>query len=171
MALDGIKNLGFGFVTNYDEQNGVNLNLINNFSDFGQILQNIVSKIGNDAAKVAIDQLYAKIDESNNEYLKQATSFLGIEQGINLQNANLTSIQKTLDSKKAEIEKEIRKRTEEAAGKAINDALGNSAAGQAASEALKNLPSVPIPGKGSGTGTGTGSSGLPSIPSFPKKSR
>lgn len=153
-ALSSVKNLNFAFDTGYTSENGCTLNLKGNFADvFSKSFQLIVSSIGNDAKKEAMAKLNETINDSNNEYLASAKAFLGLENEINLQNANLASIQKTLENKKAEIENEIKRRTEEATNKAINEAtnaasskvneaLGNTEAGQAASDLIKNAPNL-----------------------------
>ena len=138
-ALASVKNLNFGFKTNYTQESGIDLQLLGNFADlFANSLQQIIASIGSDAKEKAIARLSAEINSSQNEYLASAKSFLGIEGQISSDNMKINNLQSVLDSKKAEIEKTIKKRTEEAARQALSNMIGNpssSSTGSAASSA------------------------------------
>ncbi|MCR5699571.1 MAG: TIGR03545 family protein [Treponemataceae bacterium] len=152
-ALASVKKLNFGFTTSFTEEKGVDLKLLGNFADlFANSLQTIVASMGSDAKEAAIAKLNSEINSSQNGYLASAKSFLGIEDQINSENLKISNLQATLDSKRAEIENAIKKKTEEAASQAISNMIGvpatsgssstNSAASSAASAAgsfLKGL--------------------------------
>lgn len=127
-ALASVSRLKAGYRAGYSAGNGVDLALSGNFGDqFAKALASVISEVGNEAKEKALAKLNEKINGSSNEALASVKKFAGIEGDINAQNANLASVQKVLDSKKAQVEKEIKSR---AAG-AVTNAVGDKVPGGA----------------------------------------
>lgn len=128
-ALDAIKTMLVGFNLDFSELEGMNLELLGDFADkFTESLTAIVKGLGNEAKDKALARLNAEITGSSNVYFNKAKEFLGIEEGIDLANADLSDMQGILASKKQEIQDRI---TELGKGKlqeALEDKLGDSEA-------------------------------------------
>ncbi len=151
-ALDAIKTLLVGFNLDFSELEGMNLQLLGDFADkFTESLTAIVKGIGNEAKDKALARLNEEINNSSNAYFNKAKEFLGIEEGIDLANTDLNSMQGILEAKKQEIQDRI---TELGKGKlqeALEDKLGDSeaasgitnAAGDAAGKLFDKIKGLP----------------------------
>lgn len=121
-ALAAVTRLKADYTAGYTEAEGVKFALKGNFGDqFGNALKAAVAEVGDGAKKEALAKLNEKINGSSSEALSKVKEFAGIQGDINAQNANLASVQKILDSKKAQVEKEIKNRAGEAAASALKD--------------------------------------------------
>ena len=154
-ALDAIQTLLVGFNLDFSELEGMNLQLLGDFADkFTESLTAIVKGIGNEAKDKALARLNEEINNSSNAYFNKAKEFLGIEDGIDLANTDLDSMQGILESKKQEIQTRI---TELGTGKLqekLSEKLGDEAAGSisntagdAANKLFDKLKNVPKPKK------------------------
>ncbi len=154
-ALDAIKTLLVGFNLDFSELEGMNLQLLGDFADkFTESLTAIVKGIGNEAKDKALARLNEEITGSSNAYFNKAKEFLGIENGIDLANTDLDSMQGILESKRQEIQTRI---TELGTGKLqekLSEKLGEEAAGSisntagdAANKLFDKLKNVPKPKK------------------------
>ena len=151
-ALDAIKTMLVGFNLDFSELEGMNLELLGDFADkFTESLTAIVKGLGNEAKDKALARLNAEITGSSNAYFNKATEFLGIENGIDLANADLSDMQGILEAKKKELQDRI---TELGKGKlqeALEDKLGDSeaasgitnAAGDAAEKLFGKIKGLP----------------------------
>lgn len=119
-ALASVSRIRANYKTFYSVEDGISLSLGGNFGDqFANALSSVASEIGNDAKNLALSKLNEKINSSSNEALASVKKFVSIEKEINVQNSNLNSVQDILESKKAQLEKELKKR----ATSAIEDKL------------------------------------------------
>lgn len=135
-ALAAVTRLKAGYRAGYSSADGIDLALSGNFGEqFGKALSSVVSEIGDTAKKEALAKLNEKINGSSSEALAKVKEFAGIEGDINAQNANFATIQKALDSKKAQVEKEIKNR----AASAASEALGNNVP-DGAKDVINSLP-------------------------------
>ena len=135
MALASVSRLKAGYRAGYSAKNGIDLALSGNFGDqFAKALSSVVSEIGSEAKAKAVAKLNEKINGSSNEAFASVKKFAGIEGDINAQNVNLASVQNILDSKKAQVEKEIKNR----AANAVTNAVGGKVSGSA-KDVLKSL--------------------------------
>ena len=135
MALASVSRLKAGYRAGYSAKNGIDLALSGNFGDqFAKALSSVVSEIGSEAKAKAVAKLNEKINCSSNEAFASVKKFAGIEGDINAQNVNLASVQNILDSKKAQVEKEIKNR----AANAVTNAVGDKVSGSA-KDVLKSL--------------------------------
>ena len=151
-ALDAIKTMLVGFNLDFSELEGMNLQLLGDFADkFTESLTAIVKGIGNEAKDKALARLNEEINNSSNAYFNKAKEFLGIQDGIDLANTDLDSMQGILEAKKQEIQDRI---TELGKGKlqeALEDKLGDSeaasgitnAAGDAAGKLFDKIKGLP----------------------------
>ena len=150
--LDAIKTMLVGFNLDFSELEGMNLQLLGDFADkFTESLSAIVKGIGNEAKDKALARLNEEINNSSNAYFNKAKEFLGIQDGIDLANTDLDSMQGILEAKKQEIQDRI---TELGKGKlqeALEDKLGDSeaasgitnAAGDAAGKLFDKIKGLP----------------------------
>lgn len=154
-ALDAIQTLLVGFNLDFSELEGMNLQLLGDFADkFTESLTAIVKGIGNEAKDKALARLNEEITGSSNAYFNKAKEFLGIENGIDLANTDLDSMQSILESKRLEIQARITelgtgKLQEKLSEKLGDEAAGSisNAAGDAANKLFDKLKNVPKPKK------------------------
>ena len=151
-ALDAIKTLLVGFNLDFSELEGMNLQLLGDFADkFTESLTAIVKGIGNEAKDKALARLNEEINNSSNAYFNKAKEFLGIEEGIDLANTDLESMQGILEAKKKEIQDRITDLGKGKLQEALEDKLGDSeaasgitnAAGDAAEKLFDKIKSLP----------------------------
>lgn len=123
-ALASVTRLNAGYKAGYTKDDGVNLSLSGNFREqFGKALSSVISEFGNDAKQKALEELNKRLNGYSDETLAKVKQFAGIEGDINAQNANLANLQKVLDSKKAQLEKEIKSRAASAVEDAVKDKI------------------------------------------------
>lgn len=134
-ALAAVTRLKAGYRAGYSAKDGIDLALSGNFGDqFANALSAVAADVGNDAKEKALAMLNEKINGSSSEALAKVKEFAGIEGDINAQNANLANVQKNLDSKKSQLEKEIKNRAASTVSNAVGDKVPD-----AAKDALKSL--------------------------------
>ncbi|MBQ0039396.1 MAG: TIGR03545 family protein [Treponema sp.] len=137
-ALASVDRIKAGYHVGFSDAKGVDFGLTGNFGEqFGKALMAAASEIGSDAKDKALAMLNDKINGSSSEALAKVKEFAGIEGDINAQNANLATVQKSLDNKKAQFESEIKKRAGSAVSGAVDKALPSGT--KDASKALKKL--------------------------------
>lgn len=126
-ALSSVSRLDLGYSAAFTEAAGVNLALTGNFADqFAKALETAARSIGSDAKNAALAKINASIKESSGGALAKVNEFMGIKGDIDLQNTNLSDIQKKLDAKRAEIEKRIQDSAKSAVGDALKGATSGS---------------------------------------------
>ena len=134
-ALSAVTRLSMGFDATFSKANGVNLDLSGNFGDqFAKALKAAAMKAGQDAKNAAFKKINEQINSSSNEALLKVKEFMGIEGDIDVQNTNLDSIQKTLEAKKVEFEKQLKEKAANAVTEKVSDKIGVNGA-----NALKGL--------------------------------
>lgn len=92
-------------------------------------LSDIISK-----AKTEISLL---LDEKTEPVREKISQFTDIEDKINVQNMNMENLNSSLEEKKAELQEQLKKKTEEAAGKVLKNAVESVQQNQKASDAIK----------------------------------
>lgn len=134
-ALGGIKNLTLGFTIDCDKSNGVSVSIDNLDRLASQLVNPITKAVSgelNSIASEAQTKVTAMLSERTGIATDKITQFTNIEGLIGNQKNSLDSLQNQLDSKKKELENQIK----------------NAAKG-AATDALKNI----IPGSSSSSGS------------------
>lgn len=134
-ALGGIKNLTLGFTIDCDKSNGVSVSIDNLDRLASQLVNPITKAVSgelNSIASEAQTKVTAMLSEKTGIATDKITQFTNIEGLIGNQKNSLDSLQNQLDSKKKELENQIK----------------NAAKG-AATDALKNI----IPGSSSSSGS------------------
>lgn len=135
-ALDGIKNLTLGFTIDYNKSSGASVSIDNLDKLASQLVNPITKAVSGELNSIALEA-QTKVTEMLSEKTGIATDkiaqFTNIQGLIGGQKNSLDSLQNQLDSKKKELENQIK----------------NAAKG-AATEALKNI----IPGSESSSGSG-----------------
>lgn len=120
VGLAAIDNLRIGFDLGYNTGTGLYLKLLGNFGEqFLLALKDAAFALGRDAKQAALKKLEEYLNNSENEIIKRAKEFLGIEGDIDLQNASLNDVKQALLVKKAEIEKMIGDKIQDATDQVV----------------------------------------------------
>ncbi|MCR5046524.1 MAG: TIGR03545 family protein [Treponema sp.] len=134
-ALSAINNLTLGAQIGIDAQRNLSLKIDSDLDkQFNTILRNVVNKELGALMNEAKKQITEKLGEQTGGVTDKISQFINLENGINAQSLNMDALNKELNAKKAELQKQLQ---DQAAG-AIGGAAGN-AAGEAIGGALKKL--------------------------------
>lgn len=122
-ALGCVKNLSVDFTTGFTALNGLSLGLSGNFNDF----TNGFKKSASNASKDLQNAVLAKVKDYLSGYSSQISSSMEglkvIKSAFDKDSNTLNNIQKQLDDKKAEIEKQIKASAAKAGKDAVSNAL------------------------------------------------
>ncbi|MCR4821948.1 MAG: TIGR03545 family protein [Treponema sp.] len=139
-ALAAVKSLNVKASAGFSEKNGINLDIT---SDADKIIANAMKEAAAKELGNVQKEAEAKLKEKLAEYTGGADSQLGqfteIASKIKDQKSATEEINRQLEAKKAELEKQLTNAASNAAKEAASKALGNSSAGKAASKAAGNL--------------------------------
>lgn len=142
-ALSSVDTLEAGYSFECLDSN-ISLNLTGNFADmFAKTLHKAVSlveqKVKDDAQKIVENS----IKEIKNSVTQKFQEFEDIERLMNEQNKKIESIQKNLDSKREEMEKQIKNQLKETAESTVKDLLNDVTNSIEKNNSIKNLQIFP----------------------------
>lgn len=106
---------------------------------FSNILKTSVNSALSQVKDSAIKEVKNLLNSQTSGVTDKLSEFVDIENGINAQSLKTDKLTKELNSKKTEIENQIKEKTTSAATEAIDNAIGNNEATKNASELLKGL--------------------------------
>ena len=166
IALGSIDSLKFGYDLDYRKDRGLDFSVNGNFGEqFVKAMENTTKAALGDAKKLALQKVNEMLAKNKNKTVAKVQEFLGIQDGIKEEDLTLANLQKTLETKKAELEGKIKQyediakaKVEEEKNKAIQkgtdeikkqlekSGIDSTKAGKAA-DVLKNAAgSLKIPG-------------------------
>lgn len=146
-ALGGIKNLTIGFTVGYNKANGASVSIDNLDKLATQLVNPITSAISTELNSIAADaqtQVTAMLSEKTGIATDKIAQFTNIQGLINNQKNTMDSLQKQLDSKKRELENQMKNAAKNAATDALKNVIpggNNSSSKDDAASALKNAAS------------------------------
>ena len=126
VALGSIKNVDVNYSVKYDPSFGIIIDLDGDFKNiFADAMKSTITTIGGDAKKAAVTKINEELNNSSNEVIAKIKEFLEIKGQIDIQNADLQIIKKTLELKKRETEEKIDLISKKATLNALNKLLGD----------------------------------------------
>ena len=124
-ALSAITNLTVGAQIAIDAEKNLSLKITSDLDkQFNTILKNLVNKELGAFINEAKKQITAKLDEQTGGVTGKISQFVNLENGINAQSLNMDALNKQLNSKKAELQRQLEKQAAGAVGGAAGDAVG-----------------------------------------------
>ena len=134
-ALSAIEHLTLGAQIAIDAERKLSLKINSDLDkQFNTILRNVVNKELGTLINEAKSQITAKLGEQTGGVTDKISQFINLENGINAQSLNMDALNKELNAKKAELQKQLEKQAAGAIGGAAGDAVGGALGG-----ALKKL--------------------------------
>ena len=134
-ALSAVSNLTLGAQIGIDAQRNLSLKIDSDLDkQFNTILRNVVNKELGTLINEAKTQITEKLNEQTGGVAGKISQFINLENGINAQSLNMDALNKELNAKKAELQKQLQKQAGDAIGGTTGDALGGALGG-----ALKKL--------------------------------
>ncbi len=126
-ALGAIDRLQLGAQIAIDAERNLSLKLDSDLDkQFNTILKNVVNKELSALISEAKAQITAKLGEQTGGVTDQISQFFNFENGINAQSLNMDALNKQLNSKKAELQRQLEKQAAGAIGEQAGDALGGA---------------------------------------------
>ena len=126
-ALGAIDRLQLGAQISIDAERNLSLKLDSDLDkQFNTILKNVVNKELAALISEAKAQITAKLGEQTGGVTDQISQFFNFENGINAQSLNMDALNKQLNSKKAELQRQLEKQAAGAIGEQAGDALGGA---------------------------------------------
>ena len=134
-ALGAIDRLKLGAQIAIDADRQLSLKITSDLDkQFNSILKNVVNKELATLINEAKAQITARLGEQTGGVTDKISQFINLENGINAQSLNMDTLNKELNSKKAQLQKQLEKQAADAIGGAAGDAVGGALGG-----ALKKL--------------------------------
>ena len=134
-ALAAIHNLTLGAQIAIDAEKNLSLKITSDLDkQFNTILRDVVNKELGSLINDAKAQITARLNEQTGGVTEKISQFVNLEKGINAQSLNMDALNKQLNAKKAELQKQLQNQAAGAVGGAAGDAVGGAVGG-----ALKKL--------------------------------
>lgn len=134
-ALAAIHNLKLGAQIGIDAERNLSLKITSDLDkQFNSILKSVVNKELGSLISDAKKQITAKLNEQTGGVTDKISQFVNLENGINAQSLNMDALNRELNAKKVELQKQLEKQAAGAIGGAAGEAVGGAVGG-----ALKKL--------------------------------